>query len=73
MCDLANIYVYSSTHHQYFVGSAALMQVKINCVNMYTTVQYLSGCTVHAGFSLLFILTGKMTISAGIFDQISSN
>jgi hypothetical protein len=27
---------------------------------------------VYSGFSLLFILTGQMTISAGIFDQISS-
>jgi hypothetical protein len=27
----------------------------------------------HTGFPILLILTGQMTISAGIFDQISSN
>jgi hypothetical protein len=27
----------------------------------------------YSGFSLLFILTGQITFSAGIFDQISSN
>jgi hypothetical protein len=58
----------SDKEYQGFVHEIRQDEVALGFSTRFVYTEY-----IYSGFSLLFILTVQMTISAGIFDQISSD